>query len=302
MSILKLHILIQNGNGVNMKNFSINGTGLNFHQDEEKGSAFRDNYSHYALYREVLYLLGSMGFYVSGDKEIKKKYPILDKDHNRGRYADLEFKSERFATGFSFTFYQNVVFENPHGGEYDYNKLEKMPYLVRKQFELTIKKLSKFLMDKGIPNTTKPVYKNAKAKIKQHYVESLHHPQKDINFLLSDLDGQTFEPYNSKDRDGKILHNGEIKYFRDYNGYLYRGKIYHNINNMWWVIINANEIRNIASFEFFDLTPDEYRGRKHIEKIPESHKNKRNELSAATSKELINELRRRGRIKKGKIV
>lgn len=297
-----LHIVFQNGNGVNMKNFSINGTVLNFHQNDEKRDVLYENFSHYKLYRQVLDYLGSIGFYVSEDKEIKKRYPSLSKDRNRGRYGNLEFKSERYPAGFKIEFFQNVVFENPHGGEYDSNKLEKMPYLVRKQFELTIKKISKFLIDKGIPNTTKPVYKNAKAKIKQHYVESLHHPQKDINFLLSDLDGQTFEPYNSKDRDGKIIHNGEIKCFRDYNGYLYRGKIYHNINNMWWVIINANEIRNIASFEFFDLTPDEYRGRKHIERIPESHKNKRNELSAATSKELINELRRRGRIKKGKIV
>lgn len=285
-----------------MNSFSINDTVLNFVQNDEKRDIFKDDYLHYKLYREVLDFLGSIGFYVSEDKEIKKKYPCLNKDRNYGRYANLEFNSERYPAGFKIEFYQNVVFKNPHGGRYDFDQIEKMPYLIRKQFELTIKKLSKFLTDKGIPNTTKPVYKNAKAKIKQSYVESWHHPQKDMNFLLSEVDGQTFESYNSKDRDGKILYNGEVKYFRDSNGYLNRGKIYHNINNMWWVIINANERRNMASFDLFDLTPDDYRGRKRPENIPASYKNKRNELSAATSKELINELKRRGIIKKGKII
>lgn len=285
-----------------MKDFSVNGTSLNFHQNDEKRDVLYENFLHYKLYRQVLDYLGSLGFYVSEDKEIKKRYPSLSKDRNRGRYGDLEFKSERFPAGFSIKFFQNVVFENPHGGEHDFDKLDKMPYLIRKQFELTIKKLSKFLMDKGISNETKPVYRNAEAKIKHDYVESWHHPQKDMNFHLSDLDGQTFESYNSKDRDDKILHNGEIKYFRDYRGYLARGKIYHHINNMWWVIVNENEVRNVASFEFFDLTPDEFRGRKAKVKTPNDLINKRNEISKSTSKELINELRRRGIIKKGKLI
>lgn len=285
-----------------MKNFSINGTVLNFHQDDEKGSILYENFQHYKLYRQVLDYLGSIGFYVGEDKEIKKKYPSLNKDRNRGRYGDLEFKSERYPAGFKIEFFQNIVFENRHGGEYDFDKLDKMPYLIRKQYELTMKKLAKFLLDKGIPDTTKPVYKNAKAKIKYDYVKSWHHPQKDMNFLLSDLDGQTSEVYNSKDRDGKILHNGEIKYFRDYKGYLCRGKIYHHINNMWWVIVNEKEVRNIASFDLFDLTPDEFRGRKATAKIPGIYKIRREELTKATSKELINELRRRGLIKKGKLI
>ena len=69
------------------------------------------------------------------------------------------------------------------------------------------------------------------------------------------------EPYNGRDREGLTLHNGDIKYFRAWNGYLYRGRIYHNINNMWWVIVDKYTVRNVAAFNLFDLAPDDKRGR-----------------------------------------
>ena len=56
--------------------------------------------------------------------------------------------------------------------------------------------------------------------------------------------------YNAKDKDGKRLRNGQIKYFRDRRGRLQRGTIYHNINNMWWVVLNKFEFTNVAAFEF----------------------------------------------------
>jgi len=284
-----------------MKSFSIHDTILSFRQDEEKRN-LESCYSHYELYRKVLNYLGSIGFYVSSDKEIDKNYPILSKDHHYGRYAELEFKSERYPAGFKIEFFQNINFENRHGGYYDNDKLKKMPYLVGKQFELTIKKLSRFLIEKGVMDDTKPIYKNAKAKIKYDYATSWHHPQKDMNFFLSELHGTTCESYNNKDRDGYTLYNGDIKYFRDFNGYLYRGRIYHNINNMWWVIVNRNELRNIACFDLFDLSPIDFRGRQKKSTIPDSFKVKRESLTATSSKELIRELKRRGRIKKGRVI
>lgn len=94
----------------------------------------------------------------------------------------------------------------------------------------------------------------AELLIKRDYVISWHHPQNDINFKLSDLDGKTSEHYGNKDRDGKTLFNGQIKGYKDYDGKFGKGKIYHNINNMWWVIPSLYERRNIAAFHFFDDT------------------------------------------------
>lgn len=100
--------------------------------------------------------------------------------------------------------------------------------------------------------------------------------------------------YNAKDRDGKVLLNGDIKYFRDgCNGYLYRGKIYHNINNMWWVIVDKRNVRNVASFQLFDLSESDCLRRKAPDRTPKEYLTKRDYISKATTKELIAELRRR---------
>ena len=136
-------------------------------------------------------------------------------------------------------------------------------------------------------------YKLSVDRIKNDYVKSWHHPQKDMNFDLSSLNGQTAASYNNKDRDKKTLYNGQIKYFRDYNGYLYRGQIYHNINNMWWVIVNDTEYTNKADFDLFDLSPDDKLGRLMRHRPPKEYAEKRKILSQISNKELEHELKRR---------
>lgn len=277
-----------------MKKFSIYDTTLSLWQDGESGTNGKE-YPNYKLFDETMSFLGQCNFYVGKDKRIEREFKILSKDHRQGRSGSLEFKAERYQRGFKITFYQNVVFENPHGGEYDFGKREKMPYLIGKQYELVTKKLSDFLVAKGALNDTKSVCKTAADFIKSDYVNSFHHPQITMDFSLSHLDGTGIEcEYNARDRDGKILINGEIKYFRDgRSGYLCRGKIYHNINNMWWVIVDKYRVRNVASFELFDLAESDCLTRKAPRRTPKEYLTKREYIAKATTKELINELRRR---------
>ena len=134
-----------------------------------------------------------------------------------------------------------------------------------------------------------------KAFIINDYIGSCHHPQKEW-FRLEEVDGQTPEhEYNAKDRDGKILHNGEVKYFRDWSGYLIRGVIYHNINNMWWVLPLDGDVMNKACFELFDLTDAEPRRRVKEHRPPEEYAERKKWLSLCSTKELENELKRRRR-------
>ena len=278
-----------------MRTFNIYDTTISFWQDEENRGIRSDDYAHYELFKETMSFLGQCNFYVGKDKEVEKHYPILSKDHRQGRSGDLEFKAERYPRGFKIMFYQNVVFENPNGGEYDFDKRKRMPYLLGKQCDLVMMKLSDFLLEKGVLNDTKIPGKTAEDFIKSNYINSFHHPQNSMDFSLLDLDGTAIEyAYNAKDREGKVLLNGDIKYFRNgCNGYLYRGKIYHNINNMWWVIVNKRDVRNIASFQLFDLSENDCLRRKAPDRTPKEYLTKRDYISKATTKELIAELRRR---------
>lgn len=206
----------------------------------------------------------SVGYKVGRDRRIEEEYSCLSKDHWQGVKGQLEFKAERYPRGFSIKFYQNVNFKNRNGGEYDFDKFRMAPYLIRLQWIVDSKKIAEFIESilLEVKCHTEIEYKKSEDKIKQHYYKDWHKEQKDMNYELSDLDGQTEDEYNSKDRDGEILYNGDIKYYRDYNGRLARGKIYHNINNMWWVILNDTEYTNVASFELFNPTEETFKKRR----------------------------------------
>lgn len=273
---------------------------IKFYSIEEVNSENRWNGSllHYKLFDDLMKFMGQIGFYVSKDKEIEKNYKCLSKDYRCGRYAGLEFKAHRYPSGFELQFFQNENFENSHGGYYDFDKYNKMPYLLKKQFELATNKIRSFLLGMNVLEETVDNPKNAEEKIKLSYVESWHKPFKSMNFELCSLDGTNDEPeYNSRDRDKKIIKNGDIKYFRDSSGYLCRGKCYHNMNNMWWVIIHVgvSGVRNIASNRLFDLSETDIRKRvTKYNKIPPEIANRKKELSDSSDKDLIKELKRRG--------
>lgn len=255
-------------------------------------SAWRFKYPHFGTLHRVLNMLRDEGFTIENDANVAK---CIREDHYIGRRGDLELYAERYPAGFKIEFFQNVVFENKCGGRYDFHKLEKMPYLIRLQFIKYRGKIAALLNSlEDLEDNSRQNPRLAEEWIKARYVEEWHHEQKDMNFNLSDLDGQTQEPYNGRDRDKKTLHNGDVKYFRHWNGRLYRGRVYHNINNMWWVIVDRFTVRNVASFELFDLTPEDNRRRQAKPRIPEEYQKRRQAIEDAKTRELVNELRRRG--------
>ena len=260
---------------------------------EEKRDILDKHWSHYGILHRLLNFLRSRGWCVMNDDSVHK---IIRKGYFCGKKRDLEFELRRYPVGFSFEFYQNIVFENPNGGRYDFGRFEKMPYTVRLMFLNETRHMKEFLENLGCIDNSKPIYGLAEDKIKLDFVECWHHPQKSMDFKLSDLDGETCEgDYNHTDRDKKIILNGQVKYFRHWDGRLRRGRVYHNINNMWWVILDRFKYTNIADFQLFDPTPDDFKNRRLKEdKKPKSYLDKKEKLQQSSNRELINELKRRG--------
>lgn len=238
-------------------------------------------------------MLAADGFDVQKDPEVHK---IIRRDYYIGKFHDLEFAARKYQNGFEIEFFQNVNFENPNGGRHDFDKFLKMPRMIRLyfvKFKNKIVNLLKSLVP-GICDNSTLSPKLAEEWIKCRYVESCHHKQENTNFDLQILDGQTQPPYNGLDRDKKTIRNGEIKYFRGSDGYLYRGRVYHNLNSMWWVIVDKYTVTNIANFKLFDLGADDKRGRLARPRVPAEYLAKQKAIEQSTSKELFAELRRRG--------
>lgn len=219
----------------------------------------------HAALQAVFVLLKGRGWIIQTDQGVLKRHPIIADDYFEGQKGDLRFKAEQHPALSELEFYQDINTENRNGGRYDFDKLKMMPYLIRCQFLTELKHIKNLLIGLGYADHSAPVLKTAEDKVKYAFVRSWHHPQKSMEFNLKDTDGQTSESYNSTDMDGKTIKNGEAKYFRDRKGRLMRGTVYHNINNMWWVLINKHWYKNMACFELFDLT-GENNQRKHIKR------------------------------------
>lgn len=253
---------------------------------------WRFKYPHFGTLHRIFNMLRAEGFTIENDAEVAK---CIRRDYYIGRRGDLELYAHRYPAGFEIMFFQNVVIENKNGGRYDFHKFQRMPYMIRLRFMKYRDKIIALLKSvEDLKDESKADPRLAEEWIKARYVEEWHHEQKDMNFLLSDLDGQTQESYNGRDRDEKTLHNGDVKYFRHWDGRLYRGRVYHNINNMWWVILDRFTVRNVASFELFDLTPEDNRRRQAKPRIPEAYQKRRQAIEDTKTRELVNELRRRG--------
>ncbi|MGJ0848282.1 hypothetical protein ACR77J_16445 [Tissierella praeacuta] len=263
---------------------------------ENRGWQDRNKWSHYPILHRLLNFMSVRGFEVGRDPRIQEHYKILNKDHWYGKKGALEFKASRYPRGFKIEFFQNINYENKCGGYHDFDKFKKMPYTIKLMFINETNKIAEFLEGLNIADNTKAEYKLAEDKIKQHYVEGWHHPQENMDFNLSDLDGTTCEySYNNIDRDKKTIYNGQIKYFRDWSGRLVRGKVYHNINNMWWVILNDTEYTNVADFQLFDANEEDFKDRRLAkDRKPKEYIDKMKKINQASTKELINELKRRG--------
>lgn len=275
-----------------MNDFSLRDTTISFFNRDEREADnwLRHRFEHYGIQHRLFNMLRDEGFEIISDNCVVKS---IRRNHFVGKKSELKFKSHRYPNGFEVTFFQEINTENPNGGFYDFDKFQKMPYLVKKQFILVSNVILKFL-ENFADNKTIPVYQTAEDKIKAFYVKSWHHPQKDMNFNLSDLNGTTCEySYNNTDRNGKTIFNGDFKYFRDRSGYLACGTVYCSLNNMWWVIVNDSEANLVEASELFDLSESDSRKRVKRGSMPKEYILKSKILSECSAMELKRELKRR---------
>lgn len=195
------------------------------------------------LYEQIKKLLKKSGFSWKRDPDILKNYPVIAKFHHYGKRDNLEFKSAIHPAAIEITFFQNINFENKAGGYYDFNKISKMPYLTRLRFQWVYQKIKTFLFKSNYQDITDYVPTKAYDAVMHHRwkLEKTHHKYYD-NILNC----------NRIDNNGNKLSDGELRYYYGWSGgYLQCGRVYHNINNMWWVVNNDSSYTNIAAFALF---------------------------------------------------
>jgi hypothetical protein len=246
---------------------------------------------HQPIYNKCLAKLRKIGFTVTKDPEIEKHYACLSKTHRFAQWHDLQAKIKIYPTGFELHFFQK-------GNEHGHNKEMKMPYLMRKAILYTTAQLD------AVIASCVPVTRSCMDQPKMAVDHLLHHFQNSSftrNKIVSvdEIEGMMSEydhKQNSFDKDKNIIKCGQVKYFRDYDGRLRRGTAYHNINNMWWVILDKFTLRNIGSSQLFYPTPGDFAVRRlKPGKIPQERQQQLDLLNSLSLPQLQKALAKRAK-------
>lgn len=213
-------------------------------------------------HNRLLRVLKRLGFSLKPDPNIVKYYQIFTKYHRIGQSGDLFVHCQTYPTGSEFVFYQEVIKENPHGGRYDFDKVKKMPYLVRKRFERAVSTLKIDLLSRGFIERTKVaspipdplIYFNDIWDMPYERARGIHRFERDDTGWPS---AKALGSWGRKDRDGAELTHGALRYARDQKGYLLRGRVYGGINGRWMMIYGpgSRDHTHVSSHELFTCSP-----------------------------------------------
>lgn len=226
---------------------------------EEPGRRCDDDYEE-AFLREVfgplIRAMRDRRWKVGRDWEVHKRYRSLSKSH---RYcvhpSGLEASLERGGRHIQLKLYQNVAnVEHLYGGYYDYDKMDRMPYLMRLRAKREIDVLSSWLCSQFGYG-----FEAAKKKLGPGGLDCdgyiAQHRERD---MFGDGISNPIPDYNSKGRDC-TLRNGMRVYLTDHKGRWLTGIAEHNINNMWWVKCGRFVLKNEGSHDLREKPPADLR-------------------------------------------
>lgn len=218
----------------------------------------------------LLRVLKRTGFRIAADPALHRRHQRLSKYHRVASRGDLSVHCEVYPTGSKFEFYQDIVTVNRNGGRYDFDRVAKMPYLVRKAFELALRELKADLVGHGFLERTKVrsavpdplAYFNDRWDGEYEKRLGCHRFARDESGWPASSELQN---YQRRDRDGADLTHGALRYLRTSQGYLLRGRVYGGIGGRWLFVYgpSLDDFTFGSAHEFFTCKPSEVPRKQH---------------------------------------
>jgi hypothetical protein len=225
----------------------------------ERGENFTLKVPHYKEWISLIAFLRKRGFKIGVNKSYKENYTCLSIYHKLGEKKDVRVLMEITSQSIKLEFGNVKNLWTGHAQSFWSNKTDSRytatTYLEDKAVQLEIKRVIERFKNKGFeyePND------NDRTDI-ENIIHSLNrntHIHGEISCLEDIGKSITETSYNytqnSWDKNKKRIICGDKKCFYDYpTKRLVIGMAWHNINNMWWVIVNGKR-HNKASFDLFD--------------------------------------------------
>lgn len=202
------------------------------------------------LFVELGKTLMSCGMSWKQDPRIRKLYPVLSKYHRYSEGGGLECDSEYHGYLVKLEFYQNFVTVNRNGGRYDFDKLSKMPYLIKLRYRRAMGRCVDLLLSKGFKDKTKVKPLGAYDAVTQQRTEWME------SHGYGFYDPAQRQKYNITDLDGNQINDGDIRFtYDERSGRLWKGRAYYSANNAWMLLCNDKKLIYTFSHHLFSWKP-----------------------------------------------
>ncbi len=258
------------------RTFRVHDTGLFISSSTgERDRKMNWNRPDYETFNRLLAVFAEFGFQIGRDPQVEERFKIIGKYHREGRRltpaGDLWISAHVYPAGMEFQFFQQVVTVNSHGGRHDFDRREKMPYLIGKAFEAALRRARAHLNERGFTEEVKidsPVpdpmaYFNAKWDMEHERRTGTHRFRRGADGWPHESEIGNYG--QNLDRDKVKIEHGSARYFRTYSGHLMRGRCYGGINGRWMVIYGPGlrDHTHVSSWELFLCDPREVPRRLH---------------------------------------
>lgn len=221
------------------------------------------------VFKRIVQQLNRLGWSVEVPQDMIEQYSrSFAEGHRYCRKGDLQGFLDLSGRCIKFEMWQDVANgDNPNGGRYDFDKEQRMPYLLWLEMERTRRRLRSYLCNvfsgyefradrhDGRMNKRGPGLLTALEWLDRCYKTSWHFKGDTSQYTISD--------YNRKSADGEMLNHGQRVWFVDRKGRICTGVAYYNINNMWWVVTGKYDVRNEAAFGLYVECPENPRQRRN---------------------------------------
>jgi hypothetical protein len=231
----------------NEKSFRVYETTLSFSGEMESQPGPKDVDYHrgpWTTYLKMLKSLRGWGWILTDSPRIRHQFRSFAQTHHAGAKGILRFEGHIAPGATSLEFYEDVARDNSYGGKYTSRKLQSMSYLDRLRVIHILNRLKGLLLEAGyVDESEKPTPQGGLAY--RDHMWARWGPGREDVYLKPG-------PYNSTDRDKKVMQNGDFRYFRDYKGRIGKGQVWNDGNSMWVVLPNEASGTRLSSFDFFN--------------------------------------------------
>jgi hypothetical protein len=216
-----------------------------------------------SVFTRITQQLNRLGFALVIPEDHIKQYGLrFARDHRVGIKNQLHVELSITGRCIDVEFFQNENFENTNGGKYDFGKEKLMPYLIWLEFVRSRNRLLNYISN--VFGYDMPEIKNYRSDIvgpgRLTAYESVMQSIKESSHYNEELGHATiYSKSQSTSVDKLQINHGQQVYVTDRKQRIVTGTAYHNLNNMWWVVLGKYQRDNKSSGEIWIEKPGDLR-------------------------------------------